>query len=107
VHRAPCDRWHSQPRPLPLPAALQILEIKTESPELVSALQTLSEFYDDNTPAARRALRSTIERRGLTIHEQFLTAAESVIQVLGPSSLHCSADLLTCDCLAHGMLPIT
>lgn len=70
------------PRLLPRPLqSTQILDIKTESPEVVNALQTLSEFYDENTPAARRALRSTIERRGLAIHEHFLSAAESVIQV--------------------------
>ena len=59
----------------------KILDIKTESPDVISALNTLSTFYDDNTPAARRQLRSTIEKRGLEINQEFLTAAESVIQV--------------------------
>lgn len=59
----------------------QILEVKTESPELVAALATLSQFYEDNTLASRRGLRSTIERRGLAINSQFLEAAESVIKV--------------------------
>lgn len=68
----------------PAPALLcagQILEIKTESQELIAALSTLSSIYPDNTPAARRHLRSTIEERGLGINEQFLAAAEGVTKV--------------------------
>lgn len=60
---------------------LQILEIKTESPDVINALSTLSGIYTDNTPAARRQLRCTIEQRGLQINGQFLQAAEAVMQV--------------------------
>lgn len=60
---------------------MQILDIKTETPELIDSLTTLSTFYSDNTPAARRALRSTIEQRGIDINEKFITAAEAVITV--------------------------
>lgn len=60
---------------------VQILEIKTESQDLIAALNTLSAAYPDNTPAARRHLRSTIEERGLAINEQFLAAAQGVTQV--------------------------
>jgi hypothetical protein len=67
---------------------LQILEIKTESPELISALNTLSDFYDDNNPAARRQLRSTIEQKGLDINKQFLAAAEGVIEVRSGTKPH-------------------
>ncbi len=63
------------------PLPMQILEIKTESQDLITALQTLSTFYEDNSPAARRVLRSTIEKRGLEIHEQFLSSAEAAIKV--------------------------
>ena len=59
----------------------QTLEIRTETPELLGALSTLSTFYDENTRAERRRLRATIERRGLHANEQFLSAAEAVIQV--------------------------
>jgi hypothetical protein len=62
-------------------SAVQILEIKTESPDLIAALSTLSAVYPDNTPAARRHLRSTIEERGLGINEQFLEAAEGFTKV--------------------------
>lgn len=61
---------------------MQILEIKTESPDTINALNTLSGVYTDNTPAARRQLRSTIEQRGLQINEQFLQAAEAVTKVM-------------------------
>jgi hypothetical protein len=59
----------------------KILDTRTESPELTAALATLSSFYDANTPAARRALRGTVEQRGLDINQRFLEAAETVIQV--------------------------
>lgn len=60
----------------------KILEIKTESPDVINALSTLSGIYADNTPAARRQLRCTIEQRGLDINGQFLQAAEAVMQAL-------------------------
>ncbi len=64
-----------------LSAALQILATRTESPEILGALSTLSDFYGENTPVARRRLRTTIERHGLGINEQFLAAAEAIIKV--------------------------
>ncbi|KAJ9507813.1 hypothetical protein QJQ45_019281, partial [Haematococcus lacustris] len=62
--------------------SVQILDIKTETPDLINALATLSSFQTDNTPAARRGLRSTIEQRSLDINDTFLKAAEAVIQAL-------------------------
>jgi len=61
---------------------MQILDLRTESAEVLSALSALSTFYGDNTPTERRGLRTTIERRGTALNEEFLAAAESVIQVL-------------------------
>lgn len=92
----------------------QILDIKTESPDLLSALTTLSTFYHDNTPAARRHLRFTIEQRGLDIHGRFLTAAETVIKV--PSTvlparachhayLRCSMRRLCICCCVTNTMP--
>ena len=63
---------------------MQILEIKTESPVVIGSISTLSQFYTENTPAARRDLRSNIENRSLSINESFLTAAEKVIGVRAP-----------------------
>lgn len=66
---------------LAVAARLQIMETRTEAPEVVGSLSTLSEFFTDNTPATRRRLRSTIENQGVRINEQFLEAAQSVIKV--------------------------
>ncbi|KAI3423947.1 hypothetical protein D9Q98_009781 [Chlorella vulgaris] len=60
----------------------KIMETRTEAPEVVGSLSTLSEFFTDNTPATRRRLRSTIENQGVRINEQFLEAAQSVIKML-------------------------
>ena len=60
---------------------MQILEMRTESPEVLGSLATLSSFYEDNTPAARRQLCATIEKQGLSITQQYLQSAEHVIQV--------------------------
>ncbi|KIZ02121.1 Conserved oligomeric Golgi complex subunit 6 [Monoraphidium neglectum] len=74
----------------------KILEIKTESPELVSALSTLSGFYDQNGAAERRQLRSAVERRGLDINRQFLDAAETVIRSL--DDVQAQLDALAASC---------
>lgn len=59
----------------------QILATRTESQDLVGALSTLSTFYEENTPVARRRLRTTIEQHGLSITEQFTAAAKAITQV--------------------------
>ena len=55
----------------------------------MGALSTLSKFYDENTPVARRRLRTTIEQHGLSITEQFTASAKAIIQVHYPSPLYC------------------
>ena len=60
---------------------MQILDLRTESQEVLSALSALSTFYGENTPAQRRGLRTTIERRGTALNQEYLAAAESVMQV--------------------------
>ena len=57
------------------------METRTEAPEVVGSLATLSGFYADNSPAARRRLRSTIENQGVAVNEDFLAAAQTVLQV--------------------------
>jgi hypothetical protein len=76
---------------------VQILEIKAEAPDLISALATLSSFYTENTPGTRRALRSTVEKRGLEINGVFLNAAEAVIQVIRGWRTPCTTQYLTLD----------
>lgn len=61
----------------------KVLELtRTESPDLVASLQTLSEFYSDNTPQYRRNLRSTIEKRALSINLDFLAASGAALTSL-------------------------
>ncbi len=66
---------------------IQALELQTESPELLTALSSLSTFYTENTPVARRQLRSTLEQRSLQVNQEYLTAAEGVLQVRSFSSV--------------------
>ncbi|XWS62266.1 hypothetical protein CRYUN_Cryun07bG0195500 [Craigia yunnanensis] len=55
----------------------KVLECRTDSPEVVASLNTLSTFYNENTPQARRNLRSTIEKRSLQINLDFLRASQA------------------------------
>ncbi len=59
----------------------QILDTRTEAPDILGSLETLSTFYIENTPTARRQLRSTIENEGVKINEDFLATAAKVIEV--------------------------
>ena len=61
---------------------MQTLSTRTETPEFLSSLSTLSEFYGDNTAAERRNLRSTFEEQGLAVDSQFLAAASTIIALL-------------------------
>ncbi|KAG6519402.1 hypothetical protein ZIOFF_022895 [Zingiber officinale] len=60
----------------------KVLETRTDSPDLLSSLGTLSTFYSDNTPQARRNLKSSIEQRALAINHQFLDASFAAQQAL-------------------------
>lgn len=59
----------------------KVLESRTDSPDLLASLNTLSTFYNENTQQSRRNLRSTIEKRSLSINHEFLQASESAQQV--------------------------
>lgn len=59
----------------------KVLECRTDSPDLVGSLNTLSTFYSENTAQARRNLRSTIEHRSLQINLDFLQASRAAQQV--------------------------
>lgn len=60
----------------------KVLETRTDSVELLSSLNTLSTFYTENSPQARRNLRSTIEKRALSINKEYLLAFQGIQQVL-------------------------
>ncbi|RRT36204.1 hypothetical protein B296_00055173 [Ensete ventricosum] len=68
----------------------KVLETRTDSPDLLSSLATLSTFYADNTPQARRNLRSSIEQRALAINHHFLDASLSAQQLKAHSYLSLS-----------------
>lgn len=67
---------------------LQVLDLQTESPELLTALTSLSTFYTENTPTARRQLRSTLEQRSLQVNQEYLSAAEGVLKVCCMAYFH-------------------
>lgn len=60
----------------------KVLETRTDGAELLSSLSTLSDFYTENTPHSRRNLRSTIEKRGLSINQEFLVSSLAAQEVL-------------------------
>lgn len=53
----------------------KVLETRTDSPDLLASLGALSTFYVQNTPQARRNLKSSIEQRSLAINRHFLDAS--------------------------------
>ncbi|GMY05075.1 conserved oligomeric golgi complex subunit 6 [Fagus crenata] len=60
----------------------KVLECRTESPNLVSSLKTLSTLYTENTPQSRRNLRYNIETCGLQINLDFLHASDAAQKAL-------------------------
>ncbi|ETO25023.1 hypothetical protein RFI_12122 [Reticulomyxa filosa] len=50
----------------------RILSERVETPELMTTLQTLSNFYGENTRENRHNLRSVLERQGHRINEEFV-----------------------------------
>lgn len=59
----------------------QVLEMKTESTEVLASLDTLSTMYTTNDATSRRQLKTTIEQRGIDTNRKFLHAADVVLQV--------------------------
>ncbi len=60
---------------------LQVLDIRTESLEVLNSLAALSGVYQDNSTASRRQLKANIEERSINTLEQFLSAAQAVFGV--------------------------
>ncbi|KAJ4829007.1 Golgi transport complex subunit 6 [Turnera subulata] len=75
----------------------KVLECRTDTPDLVASLNTLSTFYTENTPQARRNLRSTIEQRALQINLQFLQASAPTQQALDQVEAEVNALAECCD----------
>lgn len=71
----------------------KVLESRIDTPDLLSSLNTLSSFYDENTPQARRNLRSTIEKRSLSINREFLDASHAAQLVITLPPRSCKSSL--------------
>lgn len=91
----------------PPPAAAsppqQILDTKVDSPELLSSFGTLAEVHPENSVAARRGLRATVERRGLAIHREFLQGAQAVVDALAAVQAELDGLGAACDGIAGGL----
>ncbi|KAA8521078.1 hypothetical protein F0562_011769 [Nyssa sinensis] len=81
----------------------KVLETRTDSPDLLASLNTLSTFYTDNTPYARRNLRSTIEKRSLSINHEFLLASDVAQQALDRVEEEVNALAECCDRIAKAL----
>ncbi|KAL2613897.1 hypothetical protein R1flu_025589 [Riccia fluitans] len=81
----------------------KVLETRTDSPELLASLTTLSSFYTQNTPQSRSNLRSTIEKRGLSINEQFLRASEAAQKALDAVDREVNGLAECCDRIAKAL----
>ncbi|KAI3707764.1 hypothetical protein L2E82_36569 [Cichorium intybus] len=81
----------------------KVLETRTDNPDLLASLNTLSTFYTDNTAPARRNLRSTIEKRSLTINHDFLLASDAAQQALDRVEEEVNSLAECCDKIAKSL----
>lgn len=78
----------------------KVLESRIDSPDLLSSLSTLSTFYTDNSSQSRRNLRSTIEKRSLSINQEFLRASDGAQLALDRVEEEVDALAECCDRIA-------
>ncbi|KAM5565313.1 conserved oligomeric Golgi complex subunit 6 [Rosa sericea] len=81
----------------------KVLDCRTDSPDVLSSLNTLSSFYAENTPQSRRNLRSSIEKRGLSINVDFLEASRAAQQALDRVEDEVNALASCCDKIAKAL----
>ena len=81
----------------------KVLECRTDSPDLLSSLNTLSSFYTENTPQTRRNLRYTIETRALDINREFLRASDPAQRALDRVEEQVNALSDCCDRIAKAL----
>ncbi|KAF6141805.1 hypothetical protein GIB67_031872 [Kingdonia uniflora] len=81
----------------------KVLESRTDSPDLLASLTTLSTFYTDNTQQSRRNLRSTIEKKSLDINHEFLQASDTAKQALDQVEEEVNALAECCDMIAKAL----
>lgn len=81
----------------------KVLETRTDTPDLLASLNTLSEFYTENTPHSRRNLRSTIEKRSLSINEEFLLSSTAAQKSLDRVEEEVNEIVECCDKIAMAL----
>lgn len=81
----------------------KVVESRTDSPDLLTSLHTLSSFYTENTAQARRNLRSSIEQRSLSINLQFLDASEAAQHALDRVEAEVTSLADCCDRIAKAL----
>lgn len=81
----------------------KVLESRTDTPDVLGSLNTLSTFYTDNTAQNRRNLRSTIEKRSLSINIDFLRASDTAQQALDRVEEEVNALADCCDRIAKAL----
>lgn len=81
----------------------KVLETRTDTPDLLASLNTLSSFYTDNSPQVRRNLRSTIEKRSLSINLEFLLASDAAQQALDRVEEEVNSLAECCDKIAKAL----
>ncbi|KAK9095610.1 hypothetical protein Scep_027079 [Stephania cephalantha] len=81
----------------------KVLDSRTDSPDMLASLNALSAFYTDNTQQARRSLKSTIEKRALSINHEFLQASETAQQALDRVEEEVNALAECCDKIAKAL----
>ncbi|MCD7451000.1 Golgi transport complex subunit 6 [Datura stramonium] len=81
----------------------KVLETRTDTPDLLASLNTLSAFYTENTPHSRRNLRSTIEKRSLSINEEFLLSSTAAQKSLDRVEEEVNEIVECCDKIAMAL----
>ncbi|KAE9606951.1 hypothetical protein Lal_00025871 [Lupinus albus] len=81
----------------------KVLESRIDTPDLLSSLNTLSSFYDENTPQSRRNLRSNIEKRALSINREFIDASLAAQLALDSVENEVNALAECCDSIAKAL----
>ncbi|TMW89323.1 hypothetical protein EJD97_017348 [Solanum chilense] len=81
----------------------KVLETRTDTADLLASLNTLSEFYTENTPHSRRNLRSTIEKRSLSINEEFLLSSAAAQKSLDRVEKEVNEIVECCDKIAMAL----
>ncbi|CAL5429320.1 unnamed protein product [Camellia sinensis] len=75
----------------------KVLETRTDTPDLLSSLNTLSSFYAHNNTHFSRNLQSTIDNRSLSINHEFLLSSNGAQQALDRVEEEVNALAKCCD----------